>query len=70
MNTSITKACCFLLVLVGINTGLIGILNVDLFSSILGQSSAMLKVVDILIGIAAIVTFSQFFLNTNTATTR
>ena len=70
MNSSLTKVSCFLLVLVGINTGLAGLLNIDLIASTIGQSTLFVKVFDIVIGFAALVTFSQVFISPASATSR
>ena len=59
MTTDATKYAYFILIIAGINTGLIGLLNLDLFTTLMGATSMALKATDLLIGLAAIFALLQ-----------
>lgn len=67
MNT-FQKICLLLLIVGGINWGLIGILQFDLVGFLFGGQAAMLsRIVFALVGICAIISVSSLFMPTKMA---
>lgn len=52
---SLDKLALLLLVIGGLNWGLVGLLNFDLVATLLGQMSLLSRVVYILVGVSALV---------------
>ena len=59
MSNNVTKYAYFILIIAGINTGLIGLLNLDLFATLMGATPTALKATDLLIGLSAIFALLQ-----------
>jgi len=62
------KACLALLIIGGINWGLIGLLNFDLVAFIFGEGSLLSRIVYTLVGVAAIGALPALFSSHNTDT--
>ncbi|MBE6895386.1 MAG: DUF378 domain-containing protein [Ruminococcaceae bacterium] len=60
------KACLALLIIGGINWGLIGLLNFDLVAFIFGEGSLLSRIVYTLVGVAAIGAIPALFSSNNT----
>lgn len=60
MNT-LYKACLALLIVGGLNWGLIGILNFDLVAFIFGGGSLLARIVYTLVGVAAVCAVPALF---------
>lgn len=61
------KACLALLIIGGINWGLIGILNFDLVAFIFGEGSLLSRIVYTIVGIAAIGAIPALFSSNDNA---
>ena len=61
MSNAISKISTFVLILAGLNTGLIGLVHFDILNAAMGSGTTALKITELLVGTAALILLCKSF---------